>query len=657
MVDVSGVLERMNGCVVVPTFNESKIIYDLIREISKYHLKVIVIDDGSRDNTKSCAERAGAEVIVHNRNKGKGASLRTGFKRSIEENFDFTIVMDGDGQHHPDDIKHFLDRYREGGCDLLIGNRMDDTQAMPYPRWLTNKIMSMLISSICKQYIPDTQCGFRLIRNSVLKDITIATSNYEIESEMLIETAKKGYRISSIPIRTIYEGQDSQINPVVDTVRFFKFLLKDWSRGGWTILKEFFNDIVIKHGSIIFLSSIVCNVFSLLFWLIMIRALSQVEYGILNAMVSFLAVLGLPSLVFQTVLARYFAEFKAQENKENMQALFRAFFKRMVMLNGVFSVIVFALAPRIVAFLRLNATAFVYMSIVAILSSSFLVLTLSSMQGLGLFPRIAVNSIFLGFSKLISGVLLVFAGLQSLGGFLGFVLANFFAFILSLFQLPPWIFQMSKKAYTHYKPHINLKEIYGYFFPVSIALFAYTLFTNTDIILVKHFFNESDAGVYSIAQTVGKILLYLSSSVTLVFFPVTVQHSIQKRNTLPLLKKSLVFVGVLSALAVCFTFAFPRFMLKVVSGKALPACIPLVRLIIFPMSIFSIVYLFIFYNLSLGNKRFIYLIFCLSVLQIFLISVFHETLFDVIAMLFLSSVLSLYVGVLSIRGRHTNEKN
>ena len=638
----------MNGCVVIPTFNESKIIYDLVLSIKKYGLAIIVVDDGSSDDTAVLARKAGAHVVVHERNQGKGASVRTGFGKSLEKNFDFTIIMDGDGQHHPDDIQPFIDAYKTGRYDLIIGNRMDNPENMPYLRWLTNKIMSMFISSACKQYLPDTQCGFRLIRNSVIKDMVISTSNYEIESEMLIQAAKKKYAIVSVPIRSIYEGQASQINPVVDTVRFFRFLLKDWLREGWTILKEFFNDVVVKHGSVLFLASVLCNIFNLAFWLFMIRRLDHVEYGILNSMVSFLAIISFPSLVLQTVLARYFAEFQAEEKRSHIQALFRAFFRRIAFLIGIFSSLIFVFSPQIAGFLRLDSSVFVRISVFGIVSSAFLVLTISTMQGIYLFQRMALNSIFFGFSKLVFGVVFVFGGLQALGGFLGFVVAELVTFVFSLFQLPSWIYQLSKRHYKEQKPFIRLKEIYGYFVPVSVALIAYTLFINIDVILVKHFFSESQAGLYSIAQTVGKILLYLSSSIALVFFPVTVRQAIQKRSSLPLLKKSLFFVGTLTAIVIIFTFSFPVFMLKLISGRALPACVPLVRYVIFPMGLFSIVYIFIFYNLSLGNKQFITRIFIIALLQIVLIFLFHQTLFDVIAILLLSSVLSLYCGIRSI---------
>lgn len=638
----------MKGCVLIPSFNESKIIYDLIREVKNIGFDVLVVDDGSSDGTDTLARSAGAEVISHPRNMGKGASLRTGFQRVVDEDYDFIITMDGDGQHSPQDIDNFVKLFSADGSDIIVGNRMDEPKNMPLPRWLTNKTMSMVISSICKTYIPDSQCGFRLIKTSVLKDIVLSASNYEIESELLIQAAKRNYRIKSVTVTTIYEGQASQINPVVDTIRFIRFVLKDQLREGWFILKEFFNDTIIKHGSIIFLASLLCNIFNLAFWLFMVRRLQPIDYGILNSMVSFLTIASLPIIILQTVLTRYFSEFNALEKKESTKALFRAFLKRIIISNIVIALIFLLLSKNIANFLNLNSHVFVYLTLFSIFFLSLSVLTMSTLQGLQLFLRIAANSIFQGFSKILVGVLLVLIGFKALGAYLGFIFAGFFAFVLSLFQLPSWVLKMKKNEYDDHKPFIKLKDIYSYFFPVATALISYTLFTNSDMILVKHFFSESEAGIYSIAQTVGKIILFLPGAITVVFFPVAVQRKIENKNTSTLLKKSLIFVSFLCISALLFTLIFPRFVLRVISGKVLPECIPLVRLIIFPMSLFALNYIFIFYNLSLQNMRFIFFIFVFSVIQIILIFLFHSTLSEVVGILSISSILVFYLGLRSM---------
>ena len=104
------------------------------------------------------------------------------------------------------------------------------TRGMPVLRIMTNRFMSWVISAIAKQYIPDTQCGFRLVKKEVLEKINLSTSKYETESEILIKAARLGFRIEFVPVETIYSGQKSQINPFVDTLRFLRFIVLEFTR-------------------------------------------------------------------------------------------------------------------------------------------------------------------------------------------------------------------------------------------------------------------------------------------------------------------------------------------------------------------------------------------------------------------------------------------
>jgi glycosyltransferase involved in cell wall biosynthesis len=212
--------------VLIPSYNESKAIGSLIKGLKGKGLSVCVIDDGSTDQTGYIAEKEGAIVIRHAENKGKGASLRDGFEYALKEGFDAVLVMDGDGQHEAGDADSFLKKLDETDADIIIGNRMSDTSSMPLARHLTNKIMSFVISNICGHRIPDTQCGFRLIKRNVLENVKLKSSNFEIESELLLKAAKKGFRIESVPIKTIYADENSRINPFIDTLRFIAFLIK-----------------------------------------------------------------------------------------------------------------------------------------------------------------------------------------------------------------------------------------------------------------------------------------------------------------------------------------------------------------------------------------------------------------------------------------------
>ncbi|MFH1655431.1 MAG: glycosyltransferase family 2 protein [Candidatus Omnitrophota bacterium] len=220
----------MNICAVIPAYNEAKTIGYLVEETKNKGFHVLVIDDGSSDSTGRIAKEKGAMVLRNEKTVGKGASLRKGFDFIVQENYDGIITIDGDGQHDPEDLPRFIEKINQSDAKVIIGNRMFRTRNMPFIRWCTNKIMSSFISAICRQYIPDTQCGFRYINTEALKSFELSTSNFEIETEVLIEARKKGFRIYFVPIKTIYQDQKSRINPFLDTIRFFGFIFrKKWT--------------------------------------------------------------------------------------------------------------------------------------------------------------------------------------------------------------------------------------------------------------------------------------------------------------------------------------------------------------------------------------------------------------------------------------------
>lgn len=214
----------MKICVIIPTYNEAKNIAGIIGRVRRQGLEAVVIDDGSQDKTHEIAQDSGAIVLRNQVNQGKGSSLIKGFNYAQGMGFDAVITMDGDGQHLPEEIPYFIRLATYSNSSIFIGNRMLKRKNMPYVRLLTNKLMSWIISFVARQDIPDTQCGFRLIKKEALERINLDTSKYETESEIIIKASRLGFKIESVPIKTIYEGEKSQINPFFDTLRFIKFI-------------------------------------------------------------------------------------------------------------------------------------------------------------------------------------------------------------------------------------------------------------------------------------------------------------------------------------------------------------------------------------------------------------------------------------------------
>jgi dolichol-phosphate mannosyltransferase len=220
----------MRICVVIPVYNEARAIGNIISKVRQEGLSVVVIDDGSGDGTGQIARACGAHVLINETNRGKGISLAQGFAYALSHHFDAVITMDGDGQHLPSDIQKFINCAAASDTSIFIGNRMIRIKNMPWVRLVINKVMSWFISIIARQDIPDSQCGFRLIKKAALEKIRLKTSRFEVESEMLLQASRLGFKIESVTINTVYKGERSKINPVSDTLRFMRFILRELVR-------------------------------------------------------------------------------------------------------------------------------------------------------------------------------------------------------------------------------------------------------------------------------------------------------------------------------------------------------------------------------------------------------------------------------------------
>jgi len=212
-------------CAIIPCYNEARTIARIARAARLYVAEALVVDDCSTDATKAEAQEAGAIVLSHARNTGKGAALKTGFAAAAAMGFDAAVTLDGDGQHDTAEIPLFLDAYARGDCDIVLGNRMRDTRRMPLVRRCANRFTSWAISRMVGMPMQDTQCGFRLIGLDFWKAVHLDTCRFDLESEILIKACRGGARIREVRIRTIYFGTNlSKISPVPDMVRFFQLL-------------------------------------------------------------------------------------------------------------------------------------------------------------------------------------------------------------------------------------------------------------------------------------------------------------------------------------------------------------------------------------------------------------------------------------------------
>ena len=218
----------MNGryCVVIPAYQAAKTIGALVGRIKAQGLPVVVVDDGSQDHTASVASEQGALVISHLRNEGKGRALRTGFEYALRSHYDGVVTMDSDAQHDPAEIAQLIHAGEHQHAGIVLGNRMVNGSPMPSARAWANTVMSRVVSALIHQEIPDSQCGFRLIRKEVLESVPLRSKRFEIETELLLAAAARKWKIISVPVRTIYGHHQSHIKPLPDAMRFIRLVLR-----------------------------------------------------------------------------------------------------------------------------------------------------------------------------------------------------------------------------------------------------------------------------------------------------------------------------------------------------------------------------------------------------------------------------------------------
>jgi len=220
----------MNIYAIIPAYNSSATIEQVIRDTRQQlsEKAIIVVDDGSSDNTAGLSRQLGVLVLAHSKNQGKGAALKTGFSKALECGAELVFTLDADGQHPPRAFVDFLKKMTETGADVVLGKRLFDPRKMPFHRILSNRMTSFLLSWRVGCQIDDSQCGYRLLRASVLKSIQLDANRFDLESELLIKAGLAGFRFASVPIETIYQNQSSSIHLLWDTVRFIKLYFKSW---------------------------------------------------------------------------------------------------------------------------------------------------------------------------------------------------------------------------------------------------------------------------------------------------------------------------------------------------------------------------------------------------------------------------------------------
>lgn len=194
---------KNNVYVIIPAYNEGKRILNVIKDTKKYVRNIVVVDDGSKDNTYNVANKTGVDVLKHIINLGKGGALKTGCDYAVKKGAKILIVMDADGQHNPSEIPHFIRNLDK--TDIIFGYRQlkNIPSVLKFGNWFINKSTKLLYGLNLR----DTQGGYRAFKSKIYKKIRWEANDYSMESEMIANVGKHHLSYKEIPIKTIYQDK------------------------------------------------------------------------------------------------------------------------------------------------------------------------------------------------------------------------------------------------------------------------------------------------------------------------------------------------------------------------------------------------------------------------------------------------------------------
>ncbi len=213
--------------ILIPVYNAAPYLSELVSRLRQFVCEenLLFVNDGSTDGSLGILEGEKVHILSYDKNRGKGAALQAGFDYAIRKGYRSVLTVDADLQHLPEELPRFY--AKDDGRRLLMGTRSITLDVMPFDRWLTNNLTSMIISIFSSQRVRDSQSGYRLIPVSLLKAISLRTIKYDLESEILFKAGAAGCSVGEVAISTVYAGSHSFINPLNDTLRFIRQI---WTR-------------------------------------------------------------------------------------------------------------------------------------------------------------------------------------------------------------------------------------------------------------------------------------------------------------------------------------------------------------------------------------------------------------------------------------------
>jgi O-antigen/teichoic acid export membrane protein len=376
--------------------------------------------------------------------------------------------------------------------------------------------------------------------------------------------------------------------------------------------------------------------FNYLYQIYVGRSLGPKEYGIFGSLFAIIYFMAIISGSVQACSAWLISGYMARSEFIEISAILYALIRKTIIF-GACSFILFLLSsPFIAAALHLDSLIEVIVLGTILLLSFLLPSTSGVLQGLQKFNSLALVNLFAFFPKLLFGVQLINLGYGVSGALGAQTIGMLIAFIISLFFLKPYLTKRPKHS------EVNFNKIYYYSIPTTIVMICLAVPSNLDVIFAKHFFSSIDAGNYAAASVIGKIILFLPSSISIVMMPIASEISNNKKSSANLLRTSMAFTGLLSGIVTLCLMISPQ-LIEVMFGAGYKESAYLVQIYAIMMFLFTLNWTLAYYCLAINDLKYVYIIAIFTLIEVGLIFYFHNTMLQMIEVMAVANLILLVV--------------
>ncbi|RZD16862.1 MAG: hypothetical protein EVJ46_01090 [Candidatus Acididesulfobacter guangdongensis] len=397
-------------------------------------------------------------------------------------------------------------------------------------------------------------------------------------------------------------------------------------------MKNILNDSLLKNGIYIFIFSMSANFFNYLFQIAMGRLLTVSEYGTLNSLFSILLIISVPAGTITIIAAKNISHNLAISEFNKVKKFIKSISLKVLFFGFFILAIYSILIPHLMNFMKINV--FLYFAILGavLLTSFFFSLILGILQGSKKYGLYGFVGSLSSAGKLVIAIILVLFGLNITGALLSTLITQVAVSFVTVIFIYNYFKKIGLEQVLDENNGETLEYILTikYFLLVFFSLFFYTFFTNIDLIMVKHFFSSKEAGIYAVSALLGKIILYLPASFAVVMFPEVSHAHALNNKTKRILFKTIFITILLCFFGEIFYILFPNFIISVLMGSKYLKAAPLLSLYGLSMFSFAIVSIMVNYYMAVQKYFFVFLMFLFAMLEVVLISLFHQTLVSVI---------------------------